>query len=150
MTDRSGVHVTVEPADAIADLVHRYSDAVTRRDTAQWSSCWADDARWVLFADRTASGRDAIVGMFERAISALDVVVQNVLNGRVSVDGATADGQWYIMEHYRRATGETGLLLARYDDTYLDCDGRWLFASRTLVPSYQGPPDLSGRFHPPL
>src|SRR6266545_7097306 len=91
-----------EPRDAIADLVHRYSDAVTRHDAVAWSSCWADDARWVLAADRTACGRDEIVALFERAISTLEGVVQNVLHGTVSIDGATAAGQWYLVEYYRR------------------------------------------------
>jgi len=138
-----------EAREAIADLVHRYADAVTRRDTVQWSSCWADDARWVLSFERTACGREEIVALFERAISTLEAVVQNVLNGTSCVDGSSGTGRWYLVEHYRRITGEPGLLLARYDDTYVEREHRWLFASRTLVPSYQGPPDLSGAFPVP-
>ena len=41
--------------DEIGELVHRYSDAVTRRDGVQWSSCWADDASWAL-SPSAASG----------------------------------------------------------------------------------------------
>jgi hypothetical protein len=134
---------------AIGDLVHRYSDAVTRRDEVQWSSCWADDASWTLRADRTAVGRDAIVEMWCRAMATLEGVVQNVLNGAVSAESpAPARGRWYISEYMRPVAGEVGMLLAHYDDTYLQQDGRWLFASRMLVPHYQGPPDLSGTFHP--
>ncbi len=135
-----------ESREAIADLVHRYSDAVSRHDTVEWTSCWADDARWALSPERTACGRDEIVALFERAISTLEGVVQNVLNGTSSADGLTGVGRWYFVEHYRRITGEPGLLLARYDDTYVQRERRWLFASRVLVPSYQGPPDLSGVF----
>jgi ketosteroid isomerase-like protein len=135
--------------DEIGELVHRYSDAVTRRDGVQWSSCWADDASWALSPARAVSGRDEIVQLWRAAMAGMEGVVHNVLHGAVSVDGATATGQWYISEHYRRVSGEAGLLLARYDDTYVKQDGRWLFASRTLVPSYQGPPDLSGTFSKP-
>jgi len=135
-----------EAREAIADLVHRYSDAVTRNDLVQWSSCWADDARWTLSPERIACGRDEIVALFERAISTLEGVVQNVLNGTCSIDARRGTGRWYLVEHYRRITGEPELLLARYDDTYVERERRWLFASRTLVPSYQGPPDLSGAF----
>jgi len=139
----------IEALDEIAGLVHRYADAVTRHDTAEWARCWAEDARWTLSADRTASGRDEIVALFERALSTLEGVVQNVLNGAVSVDGQTGAGRWYLVEHYRRVTGEPGLLLGCYDDKYVEREGHWLFADRVLVPSYQGPPDLSGRFAVP-
>jgi hypothetical protein len=133
---------------AIGDLVHRYSDAVTRRDEVRWSSCWADDASWTLSPDRVAVGRDAIVDMWCRAMASLDGVVQNVLNGAVCVEGPTAArGEWYIFEHLRPVGGEAGMLLAHYDDSYVCQDGRWLFASRTLVPHYKGPPDLSGTFY---
>ena len=136
-----------EAREAIADLVHRYSDAVTRHDIVQWSSCWADDARWALSPERTACGRDEIVALFERAISTLEGVVQNVLNGTCSVDGRT--GHRPVVP--RRALpadhrGARAAARARYDDTYVERERRWLFASRTLVPSYQGPPDLSGVF----
>lgn len=133
---------------AIGELVHRYSDAVTRRDEVQWSNCWAEDASWTLRSDRVMVGRDAIVETWCRAMESLEGVVQNVLNGAVWVGGpAAAQGEWYISEHLRPVTGEAGMLLARYDDTYVLGEGRWLFSSRTLVPQYKGPTDLSGTFY---
>ena len=140
----------MEPAndrDAISDLVHRYSDAVTRRDIAQWSACWSDSATWT-WPSRSAVGRDAIVALLHHALDSLDAVVQNVLHGALSSDADGVRGQWYIIEHVRRVSGDAGLLLARYDDTYVCQDGHWLFDRRILVPSYQGPPDLSGTFYP--
>jgi hypothetical protein len=104
----------------------------------------------MLSPSHAVTGRDEIVQMWRDAMAKLEGVVQNVLHGTVSVDGETARGHWYMSEHYRRVTGEATLLLARYDDTYVKRDGHWLFASRTLVPSYQGPPDLSGKFHTPV
>jgi uncharacterized protein (TIGR02246 family) len=133
---------------AIGELVHRYSDAVTRSDDLQWSNCWAEDASWTLRSDRKADGRDAIVEMWRHAMATLDGVVQIVLNGAVYVDGPTAArGRWYICEYLRPVAGDAGMLLAHYDDTYVRTNDRWLFASRALVPHYQGPPDLSGTFH---
>ena len=130
----------------IADLVHRYADAVVHRDGEQWGSCWADDATWVLGPGREVAGREAIVNLWNAAMGMFDAVVQNVLNGTVTFDGDTGSGRWYIMEHFRRTTGDLGMLLAYYDDTYVLRDGRWVFASRQLVPQYQGPPDLSAPF----
>ena len=132
--------------DEIAGLVHRYADAVTRRDIDRWVDCWAADAVWTLHHDRVATGRDAILSMLRAALSTLDGVVQHVLNGEVAVNDSAAAGRWHIQEHLRRTTGEPLLVLAHYEDTYLRGDGRWRFQSRTLVPHYQGPPDLSGSF----
>lgn len=142
-TDDQATH---SQRDQIAELVHRYADAVVRRDGEQWGACWADDARWVLGPGREVEGRTAIVELWHRAMGNFIAVVQNVVNGAVAFYGDEADGRWYIMEHYRRATGEPGILLANYDDTYCRVDGHWLFASRELVIAYQGPPDLSAPF----
>lgn len=134
--------------EEIAELVHRYADAVTNRDIEGWTACWAEDATWSLRPGQPAVGRDAIVALLISALSTLDGVVQNVLNGQVHIDGhgERASGRWYIQEHLRRVTGEAVLFLAHYDDTYTKRDGAWCFTSRTLVTHYQGPPDLSGRF----
>lgn len=134
------------PREAIAELVHRYADAVVHRDAEQWGSCWAADARWILSADRDVVGRDAIVGLWTKAMTGMTAVVQNVYNGQVKVDGSVATGRWYIGEHFLRSNGSPGILLAHYEDTYAFIDGGWLFTSRQLFPHYQGPPDLSAPF----
>lgn len=132
--------------DKIAGLVHRYADAVVRRDAEQWAACWADDGRWSLGAGREVTGRAAIVDLWNRAMGTLEAVVQNVYNGDVEIDGDRGNGRWYVQEHFRTAGGDAGILLAHYDDTYTAVDGRWQFASRALTIHYQGPPDLSAPF----
>ena len=132
--------------DLIAELVHRYADAVVYRDADRWGATWADDARWTLGPGRDVTGRAAIVELWIKAMGTFAAVVQNVVNGEVAVSGDTASGRWYIMEHFRRANGEAGILLAHYDDTYTRVNGDWKFASRALAPQYQGPPDLSAKF----
>ena len=134
--------------DAIAELVHRYADAVVHRNGEQWGSCWSSDARWILSADRDVVGREAIVGLWHKAMGTFSAVVQNVYNGSVNVadSGETASGRWYIGEHFLRSNGTPGMLLAYYDDTYTYVNGQWLFSSRQLFAQYQGPPDLSAPF----
>lgn len=132
--------------DDIADLVHRYSDAVTRKDRAQWAATWAEDAWWDLGKGRLNHGRDNIVSFWESAVAGLTIVVQLVHNGSVTVDGDTASGRWYVSEHLKRTSGVKGMLLAWYDDSYVRVDGQWLFASRSLGSLYHGPADLSGAF----
>ena len=139
--------------ELVAELVHRYADAVVHRDGQQWGSCWAEDSRWILGPDRDVTGREAIVALWYKAMGNMEAVVQNVMNGEVQFAGddsngdATASGRWYIMEHFRRVNGENGILLAHYEDTFVRRNGTWLFASRMLVPHYQGAPDLSATFH---
>lgn len=134
--------------DLIADLVHRYADAVVRRDPEQWSSTWASDAAWELGRGRRVEGRDAILGLWNSAMDGFKAVVQNVVNGAVDLDDAagTGTGRWYIIEHWARADDSRGILLAHYDDGYVRVDGEWLFSSRELTIHYSGAPDLSGTF----
>lgn len=132
--------------DLIAELVHRYADAVGRRDADGWVETWAPNARWILSVDRDVQGRDAILSTWLKAMQRYRVVIQRVMNGQVDFAGDQASGRWHIHEHFRRATGEPGILLAHYDDTYVRLDGHWLFASRSLERYYMGPPDLSAPF----
>jgi len=132
----------------IQDLVHRYSDAVTRKDREQWSSTWAADSHWDLGKGRTTSGRDEIVDFWQSSVDGLDIVVQLVHNGTVEIDGDTARGRWYVSEHLRRSNGALGMLLAWYDDTYARVDGEWRFTSRLLGRLYHGAPDLTGDWTP--
>jgi SnoaL-like domain len=134
--------------DAIRDLVHTYADAVVRRDPDQWAATWAADAVWELGKDRRVEGRDEILALWNSAMDNFKAVVQNVVNSIATIDEAagTGSGRCYILEHWNRADDSRGILLAYYDDTYVDVDGDWLFASRELVVQYSGPPDLSAPF----
>ncbi len=134
--------------DPIAELVHLYADAVVHFDGEQWGAVWAPVARWSLSPGRTVEGRDAIVEFWYKAMGTFEAVVQTVLNGTYTIDeeAGTGSGRWHIQESFRRTTGEVGILLAHYDDTYALVDGRWCFADRQLVAHYVGPQDLSGRF----
>ena len=134
--------------DPIAELVHRYADAVVNNDGDQWGSTWAPDAHWDLGQNRRMDGRDEIVAFWHRAMGGFNAVIQNVLNGTYQLDeqAGTGTGRWYIQEAFQRAGGESGILLAHYDDEYRNVDGRWLFGSRDLVVHYGGPADLSAPF----
>ena len=135
--------------DAIEDLVHRYADAVVHRNETQWAATWAPDASWELGRGNRVQGREAILEFWNTAMDGFEAVVQNVVNGTCSLDddAGTGTGRWYILEHFKRADGNVGILLAYYDDAYTRVDGEWLFASRELVIQYGGPPDLSADFH---
>lgn len=132
--------------DAIAELVHRYADAVVHHNESQWASTWADNATWDLGSGRVIEGREAIVKLWNRAMDGFSAVVQNVMNGTAEIDDAAGTGRWYVIEHFQQVDGTGGMLLAHYDDTYVRTGEGWQFASRKLVAHYAGPPDLSAPF----
>jgi hypothetical protein len=148
MTDRVAA---MDDHAQVVDLVHRYCDAVTRMDVERLAGTWAEHANWDIGKGRHAEGRDAIVALYQRATSALRIVVQLVYNGEAAVDAeaGTGTGRWYVSEQLERMTGARGALYAWYDDTYVREDGAWKFASRIMTVLYHGAPDLSDAFTPP-
>jgi ketosteroid isomerase-like protein len=133
---------------AIQRLVHRYADAVVHRDAAQWASCWADDARWELGRGHAVAGKQAIIDLWTNAMNGFSSVVQMVHNGDASTTGDPdrAIGRWYVVERFLLKDGQTGMLLAHYQDEYVRSPTGWLFASRLLQVHYRGAADLSGVF----
>lgn len=137
----------------IQRLVHRYADAVVRRDATQWSGCWAEDATWELGRGREAAGRAAITDLWITAMTSMAVVVQTVDNGdawHTTGDRDRAEGRFYITETFRRTDGQVGILRAHYDDAYVRTADGWRFARRALGIHYHGAPDLSGTFVEPV
>jgi hypothetical protein len=134
---------------SITDLIHDYADAVVCRDGERWAATWDADGVWDLGGGFEVKGRDAIYDLWQGAMGGFEKVIQTVLNGRFEIDEATGRGRGrqYIQEHFEKAKGEFGIMIAYYDDEYVRRGDQWLFASRKLVPLYQGLPDLSGNFH---
>ena len=148
-----GLHYRERMRDPIADLVHRYADAVVRRDEQQWSATWTDDAVWQLDPRFEVTGREAIVSLWRSSMEGFRAAVQVVMNGTYELDddghgggqggGGSGTGRWYIQEFLQPREGAPMFMLGHYDDTYSLVDGQWRFASRRLVMHYAGPPDLS-------
>lgn len=134
--------------EEIRELNHRYASAVGRRDEAAWADTWDDNAVWELGKGRQVEGKAAIVDLWNKAMDGFVAVVQNGVDGMCNLDedAGTGTGRQSIIEHWHRANGDRGVLLAYYDDKYVRTDGRWLFASRELIVHYSGPPDLSAPF----
>jgi len=130
--------------DPIADLVHRYSDAVCRFDPEQWEATWTDDAEWDM--GRGAVSGAAIVETWTSIMSTMTAVVQVVHSGTSAIDpdAGTGTGRWYMTERLRMGDGADATLMGYYDDTYRLVDGQWRFARRALQPLYMGPPDFTG------
>lgn len=128
--------------DRVAELVHRYADAVGRRDEAGWASTWAETAVWEL-PGSTVEGREAIVDTWRSVMSGFSTVVQRVTDGTSDIDdrGATGSGRWHVSEHAVRTDGRPVRMDGHYDDDYVrGADGGWVFARRSLTVHAAGDP----------
>lgn len=137
-------------SEAIRRLVHDYADAVCCGDADAWGATWAPDGVWEMGTLRM-EGRTEIVGAWEQAMAGFDQVIHVAYNGSVDLDpeGNAGRGRWYIGEFLAPRQGSPQMLLACYDDAYVNLDGTWLFAARRLGRLYSGPPDLTGDFGGP-
>jgi ketosteroid isomerase-like protein len=133
-SSRNRAPVSTDDFVALQRLLHRYADAVVHRDATQWASCWADDATWELSPGAKVSGKAAIVDLWSRAMGGFSSVVHLVHNGDASTtdDPDRAVGRWYIDERFRTTDGQTGVIVAHYDDEYHRSGSGWVFTSRVL------------------
>jgi uncharacterized protein (TIGR02246 family) len=132
----------------IRNLVARYCHAIYLRDEDLWADTWAEDGEWCVLG-ATLRGREAILAHYRKLVAGVRWVVQVSHDGIVEVDGATARGQWLIVEWLQWANGTGGTNVGRYRDSYArSSDGAWRFARRELHVTYMGPPDLSGASRP--
>ena len=124
--------------NAIRGLVHRYADGICRGDQAQISSCWAEDARWVL-PHSDASGIDAILSLWRQLTDPTAQVAQIVANGDAFERDGVWEGRWYVTEILAWDEAPTQMLLAYYDDTYAAAGSDFVFAERRMTWLYRGP-----------
>ena len=141
---------------AIADLIHRYADSVTRADWDQTGSIFAPDAIWES---------PALALRFEGAQAFRDFLVQTtgndllILTGQPPVIRLAPNGQaeaTTIVHELSRGEaradstlGEAGAprnheLYGIYYDDVAKFDGEWKFTHRLFVPVYVRTDCVSG------
>lgn len=136
----------MEPADrpALTALAARYAQAVDRRDTTALASLFV--AAVVLVLPPELRRRDApselrgrrkvalaVVGAVSHLVATRHVVEQQVLDIGT---GGEVRGETYCTAHhlYARGDGHRDHRVAiRYQDTFTDTEGTWLFSRRELV-----------------
>jgi uncharacterized protein (TIGR02246 family) len=123
----------VEDRLAIRELVESYNDAVMRFDADAWADNWADDATWSLPGMGEVTGRNAIVAMWKRAMSAFEFVGFFASAGPLVVTGSSATGTWYQQEFLHQKDGAKRAVTGRYQDEYVKRGGRWYFAKRVYA-----------------
>jgi uncharacterized protein (TIGR02246 family) len=123
--------VVEEPA--LRDLVHRYADAISRRDSATVAECFAADGAWTVAGYGEPRGRAEIAAFLDGLLDGWATIVHALLSGRVRVDPTDHDratGRWYIAEFGQRADGTEVFFSGVYHDRYVREEGLWRFAHR--------------------
>lgn len=121
-----------EDLAAIRQLHDRYADAVFRRDAAAWGQLWAKDATWSLMGMEVA-GRDAIVGLWEQAMSGFAFVAFFVQPASTTITGHEGEGRIYTNEVLETHEGVQTRPVGRYEDRYTREAGQWLFSHRNFT-----------------
>jgi ketosteroid isomerase-like protein len=132
----------------VAELVHRYCDALCRRDHDAWVHTFAETGVWNSGRGEVV-GHDALSAAFLKIMALFEHVLQLTHNGEVEVSGDTARGRWYITEYGLTSKGRRTFYIVHYDDDYLRTAEGWRFASRVVTWHYHGDPELTGMFGPP-
>jgi len=122
---------------AIAELVFGYSRAVDRKDFELLRSLYTEDGfddHGGLYCGPAAG----YVDWLEQAMASCDITTHSVHNHLIALQSADcAEGEVYVTAYHRLHDGNGGynelIEGLRYLDRYRKCDGRWLFASRTLI-----------------
>ena len=140
----------LEDDHAIRDLVHRYADAVCRRDQDAWAATWAEDGIWQLPSAPRMEGRDAIVELWANAMAGFPFVVQLINFGVLDIQGETATGRLDLTENLKFADGNGMYNVGVYQDRYKKTADGWKFAERhyTVLYNDEGKGDMTGTANP--
>lgn len=128
------VQHTVDQA-AIARLLARYADAVTRRAWDEVPPLFAPEARLAIDTGRgepiEVTGGDGLAGFVAGSVARFSFFEMVPLNSVADVEGDTATGRSYIQEVRQDATsGQLTMAYGLYSDRYARHGDGWRFATR--------------------
>ncbi len=119
----------MEDRQAITELNGTYADGVVRMDPETWGSVWADDAYWNLMGHEV-TGKEAIVGFWNQAMSGLAAVSFQCIPCMIEVTGNTARSRVQTQEILKAKEGPARHVGGLYEDELAKIDGAWRFTSR--------------------
>jgi hypothetical protein len=130
----NAVQHTVDQA-AIARLLARYADAVTRRAWDEVSPLFAPSAPLVIDTGRgepiEVAGGDGVAAFVAGAVERFAFFEMVPLNSVADVDGDEATGRSYIQEvRQDAASGQLTVAYGLYRDRYARHGDDWRFAAR--------------------
>jgi hypothetical protein len=125
----------------IQDLIHRYSDGVTRADWQQCEAVFTPDAIWESSALGIRCEDRASFMEILRATSSYDLLIQTAHTAVITmIDAHHARSTTTIHEFIRETVGAENNLeqYGIYCDDLARVDGRWKFTHRVFLPIYVG------------
>src|SRR6266478_6116032 len=151
-------HVAISPVEAadrlaIRELVEAYAHCADRRDAKGQMSLFTADTRFVVYMNakdpkpsKELHSREALAPVFAD-LNKYDATTHFV--GQSTIFALTADratGEaYYLAHHVTVESGKRRLMVAslRYQDTFVNLDGTWLFSERILYVDRMEEPALS-------
>jgi uncharacterized protein (TIGR02246 family) len=129
--------------EAIRDLLARYPMAFDDRDWEAWEALWTDDLVWVVDGtpiEGLAAVREFMVGCLPEDYIAKHLCGPSVID--LAPDGQSARARTDVVWI---AANYDNQIVARYIDTLVKRDGRWLISRReeVVVRHVPGPPPMS-------
>jgi ketosteroid isomerase-like protein len=115
----------------IRGLIDKWADAINHRVPRLIKDIYAADGTlgvhgWIM----DFKGVDEIVGFLAGLLGHWDVIFHAVYSGRVSVDGDSAVGSWYMTEFGRYRDGYEVFVGGRWSDKYIRTDSGWRIYDR--------------------
>jgi uncharacterized protein (TIGR02246 family) len=130
----------------IEDLITRYALAFDEQDWSTFATLWTEDAAFVVEGSVAFEGRERMLDFLTTCLP--EGYVSKHLNARSLIelgpDGTTAEAKTDVVWI---AANFENTIVARYNDTLVKEDGRWLFKRRSETPVkyVAGPPPMSGQ-----
>jgi ketosteroid isomerase-like protein len=120
---------------AITQLIAKFDDAVNRRDVAEFSALWDEDAVWEIGEPMPmrVSRAAAIIDTWQHMLGGTQWLFRGSFAGVTAISGDNATGRWPCIETGVFADGKGYDNRAYYDDEYVCRNGKWLFAKRRYV-----------------
>ena len=134
----------LEAGDRIRAMKALYCDLCDRGyDPDGLAALFAEDAVWDGGIFGRYEGRAAIYEFFKGISGTLTFAAHLVMNPIITViDDDTATGQWRLWQPVT-ATEPSGpvskILVAAYEDIYVQIEGQWLYKSLTLTVNFFEP-----------
>jgi hypothetical protein len=137
---------------AIQELIHLYSDAVNRRDWAQFEAVWAPNAVWEVAepTNMRKEGRVAICDAAHEILDAADFIIQMAHCSVVTLLGGGRATATSTMQEIGRTQGAPGFMaFGIYYDELIKGESGWRFSFRRFQPVYMNSDPLSGQIITP-
>jgi hypothetical protein len=123
------------------------ADAVWRKDRSAFVDCFTVDGEWKV-AGVHMRGQAAVGDGFDQFLALNERVLMSFASPILEVDGQSASGRTYTIEHVRTVDGSGMSSVGIYYERFVEIHGAWLFAWRHFDFCYFGPPDLSAPLFP--